>query len=58
MTLLLYHKRHKGIITLENVVSAKVIIPQKNPYVLRLRVDFQNGTHTLYQTELYKYKWK
>ena len=57
MTLLLYHIRHKGIIQLDNVISAKVIIPAKNPFVLRLRVDFQDGTHSLYVPEHYMYKW-
>ena len=56
MTLLLYHKRHKGIIRLDNVEKAHVVFGGYPNYSKRLRV-IQNGKSFMYQADLYLYRW-
>lgn len=48
--------RH-GIVKIENVLSACVIMGEKPPYPLRLKVFTSDGKVTMYQPDLYKYKW-
>ena len=56
MTLQLYHKRHKGIIQIDNVDSAKVVFGGYPHYAKRLRI-ISNGKAFMYQADLYLYRW-